>query len=79
MVECGCEKTLYFFVCIYCLFENTHIKICDTTKAGNSIHKHKIQLLASMTYVSFIDKIVKDISFQTRDEKDTLWDWAILL
>lgn len=32
-----------------------------------------------MTYVSFIEKIVKDLSFQTRDEKDALWDWAILL
>lgn len=72
MVGCGCEKTLYFFVCIYCLFENTCIKVCDKTKAGNSIHKHKIQLLASMTYVSFIEKIVKDVSFQTRDEKDAL-------
>lgn len=72
MVGCGCEKTLYFFVCIYCLFENTHTKVCDTTKAGNSIHKHQIQLLTSMNYLSFTGQVLKDIGFQTRDEKDTL-------
>lgn len=71
MVGCGCEKTFYF-VSIYCLFENTHIKVCDTTKAGNSIHKHQIQLLAPMNYLSITDKVLKDIGFQTRDEKDTL-------
>lgn len=69
MVGCGCEKSLYYIVCIYCLFENTHTKVRNTTKAGNSINKHQIQLLASMSYVSFTESVE---SFQTRDEKATL-------
>lgn len=32
-----------------------------------------------MNYLSFTGQVLKDIGFQTRDEKDTLWDWAILL
>lgn len=30
-----------------------------------------------MNYVMFKDMVLKDISFQTTIEKDTLWDWAI--
>lgn len=77
MVGCGCERSLYCFVCIHCLFENTHTKVCDETKASNSIHEHQIQLLASMNYASFIDKVLKDIGFRTRDEKGALWDCTI--
>lgn len=65
-------KKLCTSLSVSIVYLKTCIKVCDTTKAGNSINKHKIQLLASMTYVSFIEKIVKDVSFQTRDEKDAL-------
>jgi len=30
-----------------------------------------------MNYVMFNDMVLKDTSLQTRDETDTLWDWAI--